>query len=80
MTEKELEDRKRKIAGLTDDQKKRRDALYAEWIEKVKQIPDNSPEPKKAYVLDGGIGSGKEYRRLEEIYLTQIRAIEDEND
>lgn len=80
MTEKELEDRKRKIASLTEDQKKRRDALYAEWIEKVKQIPDNSPEQKKAYVLDGGIGSGKEYRRLEDIYLPRIRAIEDEND
>ncbi len=80
MTEKELEDRKRKIANLTEDQKKRRDALFAEWLEKVKQIPDDASASEKGNVLDGGIGSGKEYRRLEEIYLPQIRAIEDEND
>lgn len=77
MTEKELNDRKNKIANLTDEQKERRNKLFAEWMEKVKQIHD-VPSARSGKVFDGGIGSNTEYRKLEEIYLTKIHEIEDE--
>lgn len=77
MTDKELNDRKNKIANLTAEQKERRNKLYAEWMEKVRQINDSTSA--EGYAFDGGMGSNKEYRRLEKIYLAKIRAIEDGN-
>lgn len=77
MTEKELNDRKNKIANLTEEQKERRNKLFTEWMEKVRQIQDIHSE-RTGKIFDGGIGSNAEYRKLEEYYLTQIHEIENE--
>ena len=77
MTEKELNDRKNKIANLTEEQKERRNKLFAEWMGKVRQIQD-MPSERTGKIFDGGIGSNSEYRKLEEYYLTKIHEIENE--
>ena len=77
MTEKELNDRKNKIANLTEEQKERRNKLFTEWMEKVRQIQDITWE-RTGKIFDGGIGSNIEYRKLEEYYLTKIHEIENE--